>query len=105
MNVIANKRGSILPLVLVGLFLTQLCFFSVCYIYKNQAETYQLLKEHYQSQSMLLMTEQFIKEGEKENVYSYNIGDVSVSYERDRIILTSCLNTGYQGNLIITIEE
>ena len=54
---------------------------------------------------MLLMTEQFIKEGEKENVYSYNIGDVSVSYERDRIILASCLNTGYQENLIIIIEE
>lgn len=89
----------------MGLFLTQLCFFSVCYIYKNQAETYQLLKEHYQSQSMLLITEQLIKEGEKENIYSYNIGNVSVSYERDRIILTSYLNTGYQENLIITIKE
>lgn len=88
--------GAVLPIVLVVILFTQLTFFSVLEIYENQMETYILLSKHYQSRTLLTITESQLHDKDFIGLIEFNIGMVQIEKINDKTYkLTSRLHSGY----------
>lgn len=88
------------------MMLTQLLFFSFSNIYENQMQTYILLKNHYQSQTLLGMTERNVYENKEISAITFNIGEVWIEKSAENTyILTSQLRNGYSETRIIIMKQ
>ena len=97
------KGGFVLPIVLVTLIITQIVVFSMIRIYENQMESYLLLIDHYQAQTLLSLSEAHLKELPQTKQIQYNLGQVEVTKsDKTSIELTSTLNSGYQESKMVT---
>lgn len=101
-----NNKGAILPFVLVVLFLSQLTLFSIIEIYQNQMETYSLLKNHYQTQTLLGISEKIVAEHDFPSRINFNNGEVTVRKINDNDLQLTCrLMNGYHENRIIIVKN
>lgn len=97
-----KQKGAVLPIVLVSIFLFQISFFGAFRIYQNKMNTYQVLINHYQSQTLLMSTEKVLKEEyhllgkNPPQRIIYNIGKVEVTKKKmEKYELTSILYNGF----------
>lgn len=103
-----NERGAVLPFVLLTMLVTQLLFFSFLTIYENQMQTYILLKNHYQSQALLGLTERQLNEDASLSKITFNIGEVKIQRLGEKNYqITSQLENGYSETQVVDfhIEE
>lgn len=101
----ANK-GAVLPVILLVVVLTQLTFYSVTTIYHAQMELNLLLIKHYQSQTLIALSENHFGTLQGEGIIYYNIGTVKMTpLSNNRLKLTSELSSGYQEEKIIQLPE
>lgn len=97
-----HKGGFVLPIVLVTIIITQIIVFSIIRIYENQMESYVLLIDHYQSQTLLTLSEAHLKKLPQTNYIQYNLGQVEVTKsDKTSLELTSTLNSGYQESKMV----
>lgn len=100
-----NERGAVLPFVLLTMLVTQLLFFSFLTIYENQMQTYILLKNHYQSQTLLGLTESQLNEGFSLSKITFNIGEVRIQRLGEKNYqLTSHLKNGYSETQVVNFD-
>ena len=80
-------------------------FLSFSKVYENQMQTYILLENHYQSQTILKMAEISVA-GEWENiVITFNIGEVRIKKVNDKKYnLTSWLTNGYSESRVVNVN-
>lgn len=65
-------------------------------IYENQMETYILLSQHYQAQTLLSITESELSENDHAKLIAFNIGRVQIEKISDKSYLLTChLPSGY----------
>ena len=100
-----NKRGAVLPFVLVAVFITQFMFLSFSKVYENQMQTYILLENHYQSQTILRMAEISVAGDWKNSLVTFNIGVVRIEkVQEKKYNLTSRLTNGYGESRVIDVN-
>lgn len=70
-------------------------------------ETYHLLNEHYCSQTILALSEKYMRETGGENrVFHYNVGKVTATnYSEETILLVSLLPSGFSEEIIIKNDK
>ena len=99
---IKKQGGAVLPIVLISIFLLQISFYGAFRIYENKMNTYGVLVNHYQVQTILsdaetVLTVQYVEIGKHapSSIY-YNIGTVTILKKNvDTYELKSTLSNGY----------
>lgn len=103
-----RNRGAILPIVLLAMVISQMLFFAVMQIYRSQMQLNLLLSQHYQAQTLILLTEDYLLNDASQNVeeLEYNIGSIKIEeVEQDTLRIKCTLHSGYSEEKLIKIEK
>ena len=75
-----HNEGAILPIVLLAMVLAQIMFYTVLTVYQAQMELNLLLSQHYQTQTILLLSEDYLLHAMEQVPLrlEYNIGSTNV---------------------------
>lgn len=73
--------GSILPITIFYLFLSQMMLFGIIRVYENQLYLYRLTENHYKAQTLLAYTDYWLKEHNKVSTQENRVVPAVLSFE------------------------
>lgn len=105
-----KEKGAVLPIVLAALLLLNIVFLGTHRIYRNQMNNYYTLTFHYQSQTLLALTEKALQEEyagkTPPHKMIYNIGTVQIDQKAEgSSVLTSLLPNGFTEQKETTVTK
>lgn len=108
-----RKGGSILPLTIFYLFLSQMMLFGLIRVYENQLYLYRLTENHYKAQTLLGYTDYWIQDHNKASTPENRILPAMLSFEEGvvhcvadaggKVTATVTLQNAYSETLVLEI--